>query len=308
MGARQRAVRASDGAHLAAYDWGGVGKPLLLVHANGFHGHGYSPMVEQLCKHYHCYSYDSRGHGQSPIGGTANFWEKFIEDCLTVVHALGLSGCRVFAHSMGATVALGAEAARPGTFSKMYLYEPVLCSPALAKRADERAGSRMLSSIARRRRSTFPSAAAAQSALAAKPPFCAFHPAALDAYLQHGLVPQEDGSVRLACDPATEAAIFAHFVQHVNKLLFAQLKSMSCRHVVVASGRDSGQLLEWLPAASLEVAAAVPGSKHVKYPNLDHMGPMCHPSALAAEVLKYFDDGLDWEGLPGHVEHPVARL
>ena len=127
-------------------------------------------------------------------------------------------------HSLGGALALAAEARAPGTFAAVYAFEPI-AGPAGS--GDNRAGdggtnsgsstsggsgsgggggggsgddaserehdarreaqSRALQRMALRRRAAFASPEAAAARLGAKPPFSLFHPAALRAYVRHGL-------------------------------------------------------------------------------------------------------------------------
>lgn len=133
-----------------------------------------------------------------------------------------------------------------------------------------------LPAIARKRQPTFASAAAARAALGAKPPFSLFAPAALDAYLAHGLrrktppaatnaanpSPPAPGSsstgdceVELCCSPEMEARVYE------------ALASPPCPEggwgstqvpVVVAVGRDDGGLHARLAVAGIALSGELP--------------------------------------------------
>lgn len=62
---------------------------------------------------------------------------------------------------------------------------------------------------ARRRRARFASRAAAAAALGGKPPMASFAPAAMAAYVEHCLVDDLGGGVRLAAAPGDEARVYA---------------------------------------------------------------------------------------------------
>ena len=39
-----------NGIRIRYYDWGGTGDPIVVLHATGFHGRVYRPIVEALTK------------------------------------------------------------------------------------------------------------------------------------------------------------------------------------------------------------------------------------------------------------------
>lgn len=77
---------------LVHYDFGGVGPPLLLLHANGFHGRAYSPMAQTLSRYYRCIALDFPGQGSCPLGNTPITAPAFA-DCLQLtLQRLGVQG------------------------------------------------------------------------------------------------------------------------------------------------------------------------------------------------------------------------
>ena len=54
-----------NGLKLHYLDWGGDGRPIVILHATGFLGRIYRPIAEALTAIGHVYSYDQRGHGDS---------------------------------------------------------------------------------------------------------------------------------------------------------------------------------------------------------------------------------------------------
>src|SRR4051812_9170913 len=129
-------ARTSDGVDIAWYDLGGPppsagrGRPLLLAHATGFHGHVWLPVAERLAAAgFHCFTFDERGHGDSGRPADDSFeWDGFADDVLAAVSGAGLADARPLAvgHSCGSVALLRAEARVPGTFRSMYLWEPVI--------------------------------------------------------------------------------------------------------------------------------------------------------------------------------------
>src|SRR5919106_4833464 len=100
---------------------------------------------------------------------------------------------------MGGAALLMAEQRRPGTFAALWMFEPIVFPPA------EGGGSNALAAAARRRRPWFPDRDTAYANFSSKPPLDTLTPAALRAYVDHGLRATDDGgAVELACAPETE--------------------------------------------------------------------------------------------------------
>ena len=275
------AVTAGDGTRIAVHDLGGSGPPLLLAHATGFHARAYQPLAEALGTRHRIVGYDARAHGASdpPPLDDSGTWrlspDHFAADVLAVVDALGLEQPAGFGHSAGASALVLAEQARPGTFSALYCFEPIIAplDDPVAPDPDN-----ALSRGARQRRRTFPSRQAAYENYAAKAPLSQLDPRALRAYVEFGLAPDPAGGVRLCCDPDHEALMYARGLTHH---AFRHLGELSCP-VTLACGQHTdaiGPDVLALLAARLahprvEVLAAV-----------GHFGPPQHPTAVAASVL-----------------------
>jgi pimeloyl-ACP methyl ester carboxylesterase len=195
------------------------------------------------------------------------------DDVLAVVDALGVTGIGGVGHSMGGTALLLAEQRRPGTFSALWLYEPIVApfsGPLPAGTQNPMADT------ARRRRPWFPDRDAAWDNFSSKPPLSGLVPAALAAYVEHGLRERPGGgAVELKCRPETEARVFEG---GFGSGAFARLGEVACP-VTVAIGGNGG------PAAwGAEIAAALPRGRLEEHADLTHFGPMQDPPAMAASV------------------------
>ena len=145
-------IPSTDGVELEVHDLGGDGPPLLLAHATGFHGRVWEPLAAHLTG-FHRWSIDMRAHGDSDAPEDRPLeWYGFADDVLSVIDALGLEKPFGVGHSKGAASLLLAEQARPGTFSALYLYEPVVVPEDFVT---DRNPDNPLSNGARRRRDTF---------------------------------------------------------------------------------------------------------------------------------------------------------
>ena len=143
-----------------------------------------------LGRAFRVFALDMPGQGDSPRrasppgspGALAAYPQAAVEAVRTLRRlSLAAPGARVavFGHSGGGLAALLAAAAAPALFSALYVYEPVAG-------LGEGGGSGLEAGAARRRRA-FASRAAAAATFGSKPPLAAFDPAALEAYVEHGM-------------------------------------------------------------------------------------------------------------------------
>ncbi len=273
-----RRIPSTDGIEIALHDLGGNGPPLLLCHATGFHGRVWLPVARHLQGH-HVWAVDFRGHGDSSTPLDLDYdWMGFADDVLAAVSAVAEpAGQPVVAagHSKGGAALLLAEQHQPGTFARLYCYEPVVY-PAIdgADSLDN-----PLAEGALRRRETFPSYAAAFENFSSKPPFNTLDPDSLKAYVRFGFALQPDGTVRLKCPPVVESKVYRMGSQHG---AFDRLSAVTCP-VTVATGVElpfgpsafAARLVERLPRGSLEA-----------HPDLGHFGPLEDPARIASCIQK----------------------
>ncbi len=268
-------VPSTDGVQLAVHDLGGAGPVLLIAHATGFHGRAYGPMAEAaaLADRFHSIAFDFRGHGDTPQPPLPIDWSRYGDDATSMATAVG-SPVVAFGHSMGGACLLMAAHRNPALFSHLVLFEPIVY-PVDGRRPG--AEPNPLVEGARRRRRSFDSFEAAAANFASKPPLNAFDPAALAAYVLYGFAENEDGTVRLKCDPAVESGTFELGGTHDT---FALLPEIEVPVLVVA-----GHVEEYEPSGiARRVADELPNGTYLELGELDHFGPMTHPGVVA-EVI-----------------------
>lgn len=270
-------VKSADGVSLGAYDLGGDGPPVLFAHATGFHAHVWLPIVELLSDRFHCYGFDSRGHGDSEMGDD-DCWRTWSADTVEVVRHFGLDRPFAVGHSSGGALLLMGEQDHPGTFRALWCYEPVMLpgpEPLPAGTANP------LEEGARRRRSTFPSFDEARANFTSKPPLNVLAPAALDAYVRHGFAELDDGSVQLKCSGDNEARMYAGTLVHD---AFRRLGEIGCP-VVYACGERTDAMG---PVAVEAMAERTPDARAEVLPGLGHFGPLQDPAAVAERIAAAF--------------------
>lgn len=264
---------------LAVHDWGGTGAPTLLGHPTGFHGRVWAPVAERLvAAGRRVWSLDFRGHGDSEEapGGTYH-WEGFADDALAVVHHLGIAhdpDLLAVGHSKGGAALLLGEEREPGTYARLWCFEPIVFPD--TREVPE--GDNPLSAGARRRRRVWGSRDEAYAAYASKPPLQSLHPDALRAYVDHGLRDLPDGTVELKCHPEHEASVYAMGILNG---LWPRLAGIAAP-TVVACGAASDTIT---PQYAALIAGRMPNAHVLAMPGLGHFGPMEDPDAVAAAIL-----------------------
>jgi pimeloyl-ACP methyl ester carboxylesterase len=237
----------------------------------------WEPVATQLADHFHCIAFDERGHGDSdPAPGDNYDWHGFATDALAVIDGLDLGPVLGGGHSCGGGLLLLAEERRPGTFTGLWTYEPVMM-PAEGLHTLPVPGENPLAAGARKRRATFASKDAAFHNYAAKAPFNVLDGAALRAYVEYGFAQQPDGSVRLKCDPENEARTYEMSLHHD---AFAGLPTVECPVTVVC-----GELTDAFPEPIITmVADRLPHGRAQVMAELGHFGPLQDPAAVAASI------------------------
>jgi pimeloyl-ACP methyl ester carboxylesterase len=271
----------AGGVSLAVHDWGGDGHPVLLAHPTGFHGLAWAPVAARLVDAgRHVWSFDYRGHGDSDRSADGYRWAEFADDVMAVVRELGLAGDATLlacGHSKGAASLLLGEARDPGTFSRLWCYEPIVfpSDEVLEPQSDF-----PLSEGARRRRAVWPSRDEAVASYASRPPLDVLDPVALRAYVDYGLRDRPDGQVELKCRPEDEAAVYAMGVANG---VYQRLREVRCPALVVCGEHTDAippklgeMIVDRLPAGRLEVMSGV-----------GHFGPMQDPDATVASMLRF---------------------
>lgn len=271
-------VEVAEGVELALHRLGGDGPPLLFVHATGFNGRTYGPLTSRLTEHFTVWAPDLRAHGWSPPPAERDFlWTTLANDLLGIVDHLGIAHSELdcVGHSIGAATLLLADAQRPGTIRRMYGYEPVVW------RIEDQfgPGENPLIALTTKRREEFASRGEAFERFASRPPFSGVRADALASYLAHGFEDLPDGSVRLRCRAADEAATYdGEWVSTTARLEGGQTP------VVIGKG------LEMLSAdvgSDIGVPAheALGNSRLITYHGLGHFGPFEAPDAIASDAL-----------------------
>jgi non-heme chloroperoxidase len=97
-------IQVADGIKDEVLDWGGSGRPMVLLAGQGVTARGWRAIVPDLVSKYHVYSITRRGYGNSskPTATAENYSaERLGKDVLTVLDTLRIDKPIIAAHSLG---------------------------------------------------------------------------------------------------------------------------------------------------------------------------------------------------------------
>jgi non-heme chloroperoxidase len=93
-------VTVDDGVQLEVLDWGGSGRPVVLLAGLGFTAHVFDGFAEKLTDAYHVYGITRRGYGASSRPASGYTGQHRAEDDLRVFDSLKLVAPVVVGHSV----------------------------------------------------------------------------------------------------------------------------------------------------------------------------------------------------------------
>ena len=271
----------SNGIRLVVHDWGGADVPVLLAHATGFHGRLWAPIAERLvATGHHVWSFDFRGHGDSDAPDLDYSWHGFADDVLSVAHHLDLAGdSKLLAcgHSKGGASLLLAEQKQPGTFGRIWAFEPIIFPTETALPPQE---DFFMARTARKRRNEWHSIDEAFTAYASKPPLNVMTEASLRAYVEYGMRSRDDGMFELKCRPEVEARVYSMGPNHG---AYARLGEVGS-DVLVVCGETSTDIG---PPLAVKITERLRHGRVEVMAGLGHFGPQQDPDACVASMVRF---------------------
>ncbi|MBE3604340.1 alpha/beta hydrolase [bacterium] len=270
-----------NGLRLHYLDWGGDGPPILFLHATGFLGRIYAPILRELRRAGHVYSYDQRGHGESelprrPIDG----WHTTADDLEGFIDAMGWKTVRGIGHSAGATAFGAVGSRRPELIARVVMAEPVILDPTTppARRPTE------LRERTLKRKRTFDSVEAMFENFRAKPPCDTWRAEILRDYCEFGTFETHHGARSLRCSPEIEARVYETSRDFDG--LGLMLKCPAPMLVLFGEKSDSPGIL-----LADRVRREAARARVEVIPETSHFMPMEQPELVARKTLEFFAAG-----------------
>src|SRR5579863_1360958 len=95
-----RFITIDKGVKLEVLDWGGSGRPLVLLAGGGNTAHVFDDFAPKLTDHYHVYGITRRGFGASGYAATDHPADRLGDDVVAVIDALNLKKPILVGHSI----------------------------------------------------------------------------------------------------------------------------------------------------------------------------------------------------------------
>lgn len=267
---------------MSVMDFGDAKRPvdLVFVHANGFNAATYRSVLAPLSASLRILAPDLRGHGQTrlptPLAGRWT-WHDHRDDLVALLDSLDGPPVALAGHSMGGTSSLLAAAERPDRVSRLVMFDPVIMprgfNLVMAVPGLRTMTRRLpITKGAVRRRNRFDSPQQAMDSWRGRGAFKGWSDMMLADYVSEAFVPDEDGTVRLACAPDWEASNYA-----------AQ------GHDPWRALRRLTQPVRVLKAETGTVCSLTPDPRRLPHVTVDtvpggHLFPMTHPD-IARDAL-----------------------
>lgn len=263
------------------------GPVLHFAHANGFNANTYKQLLSPLAETTEIWAWDARGHGltDAPADPKAigQNWCELREDLAAVIEHIGRPAI-LAGHSLGGVLSMQLAALRHPLVRGLCLLDPVFLPPlflpawGLAKRLGL-AYLLPLANRARKRRGDWPDRTALLKAYTGRGGFRTWpDPRFLADYLAHGTRPLDDGSVRLSCAPAFEAAIFAATPHDV----WRSIARVDVPFTVVYGGQSD----TFMPPAARKLRTLQLNARLVNIADATHFVPMEFPERVRDELSR----------------------
>ncbi|MEM9668562.1 MAG: alpha/beta hydrolase [Pseudomonadota bacterium] len=287
----------------------------VFIHATGFNAMTYQSILAPLGLRTRVAALDIRGHGKTSLPAQTGFssWHRFRDDVIAWLEHYAPRGVVLSGHSMGGCVALLVAGKRPDLVRGLVLADPVILSPRTYRNIHmipfarlTMSGSRM-SRMARKRRPSFPSVAAAKESYTGRGAFQTWREPFLDDYLLDGLSRSGSGNPQgsdqvwaLNCKPEFEASVFSAqcnrpwgALKKVKKQDIP-LTILRAERESVMSDASSHKIIERHPSA---IVKTIRGTSHFL--------PMEAPYALREELSAYLSRLV--EGFSPETEGAIRR-
>jgi pimeloyl-ACP methyl ester carboxylesterase len=282
-----RSFDASDGT-FHYLDWGGKGPPAHFSHATGLCAGAYTPLIGELDGRLHFLGMDDRGHGRTRAAADPKklkSWNTFASDLAFFFEQFD-KPVIAMGHSRGAVASLLLAVRRPDLISALVLIDPTILPLSwmwwwyLAKKTGV-ARWVPIAATAARRRYRWPNRESILENYRQKTVFRSWQEGFLEAYVDYGTEPAEDGGIQLCCHPAWEARAFAtcnhdvwryiHRIEQPTLLLFGDTSDIC------------------LPAAVKRFARCAPHAEIRALERTSHFVPMERPREVATAITAFLN-------------------
>jgi 3-oxoadipate enol-lactonase len=253
-----------------AYETGGQGRPVVLVHGLGMTRAMWDWQWPALTRRFHVVRYDLLGHGESDKPRTAYSLGRFADQLAVLLDGLGLERAALVGFSLGGMIVRAFALAHPERVSAL----AVLNSPHARTEAERAAVSLRVEQAAREGPQATVEAALARWFTET---YAARHPEVLERV--RGWI--------LANDPEVYPLIYRVLAEGDAELA-ETVAAIRCPTLAITGGEDHGNS----PDMARRLAALIPGARAEIIPGLRHMGLVEDPEAFNALLIPFLETAL----------------
>ena len=272
-------------------DFGGDGKYLHFLHANGYPPACYSPLIDFLKNHYHVRAMHLRPlwPGSNPKG--IRDWHPLTDDFMLYLDNQNDRPVIAVGHSVGAIVALRAALRHPDYFQALILLDPVLFLPKfitlwnLIKAVGLVYKLHPLISGALKRRRKFEDLEKLFNSYRRKQIFRFFSDASLWAYIHGILKPSAGQNFELAYSPEWEAQIYDSGVWK-DMDIWRGLPSLSVPTLIIRGAETD----TFMPAVAQRVKSIRPATRIIAIEKSTHLLPLEKPQETSQAILDFLKE------------------
>ena len=264
---------------IASLRYEGEGPPLIFLHATGFLPWLWHPVARELADDYRIFApYFCAHRNADPENGGVD-WKTLAEDLALFCERLHLEKPFLVGHSMGATVAVIANALCGIPTAGMVLIEPIIV-PSELYRIKISVEQHPLASKSIRRTNFWQNRDEAMAYLHSRSLFQNWDEEMLELYLRYGMS-GDDGGLRLTCSPQRETALFMGGMQYDPWPLLSRISSP----VLILEGEksDHRRFIDLDQIRSL-----IPDCAYHLVGGAGHLIPMEQPAEVTRLVREFF--------------------
>ncbi len=272
-----------DDRRLCYFEWGDpAGRPMLLLHATGFHARLWDRVVAHLPPDRRIIAVDHLGHGRSAKPESLADWTKTAAPLIDLVEALDLSDIIGAGHSMGGHCLVQMAAALPERFARLFLIDPVIMNPELYRDAKRPEEIDPHGHPVAKRRAHWDSPEQFYERLKDHPSYALWRPEVLEDYCRYGLLPSADGAgFDLACPPHLEASVYLGSMSTDPYPFVERVRTPVT--ILRAPQRERGGPLDFTQSPTWPgLVGRFADAQENYFPDLTHFVPMQAPERIAA--------------------------
>jgi pimeloyl-ACP methyl ester carboxylesterase len=257
-----------------AYEAGGEGPPVVLVHGLGMARPMWDWQWQALIRRFHVVRYDLLGHGDSAKPKGPYSLARFSDQLEALLDGLDIAACGLVGFSLGGMIVRAFALAHPERVSAL----------AILNSAHDRTDAERAAVLVRvEQAERLGPRATVEAALTRwfTEDYAAHHPDVL-AQVQRWI---------LANDPEVYPAIYRVLAEGDAELA-AAIAAIRCPSLVLTGGEDHGNS----PDMARRMAALIPGARAEIVPGLKHMGLAEDPAAFNSLLVPFLEAALIAEG------------